>query len=361
MATLQRSLLTYIGKTRESAYNDSNSTGANYLRAVVDNPLATIPNQERRNDQGRNGSEFASTSCPTYWVPPALALSTDVDFDLVGRLALRAVGGTVTDTTVVALLAGKHSAPMLPPSTSLQLPSFNYITVFEGTDASYRYAGAVVDQFTLSKTGADIAKASFNIIGSGKHWQPHGVTSLPSAPSFSCLRPFGYLSYDNGSPVDLGADCDLRDWTVTLNNNHNLANDRCNADLAQDAGDPTSTGGASEAAYNSKAEHGDRTVTASVTVLIPTGSMTYWDDMVNGTVLTDFVFGARGADLDPGGTPDTTYEFVKVIIPSSQFTTISQVENNGKAAITMELLPLTSGTSVMTVEVQCSTIGNTFR
>ena len=361
MSYLQRSARTYISKTRESAFNDSNTTGANYLRAISDTPLVTIPNIEWRDDQGRSGSEFASSLCPTYWTSPGLALSTDVDFDLVGRLWLRAAGGTVTDSTVVSLLAGKHSAPMLDAASSLQLPSFNFITVVEGSGASFRYTGAVVDQATLSRTGIETAKASFNILGSGKHYAPHGVTSLPSAPSFSCLRPFGYLSYDDGSPVDLGADCDLRDWTITLNNNHNAANDRCNADSTQYGGDPTDTTTDLQAAYNSRLLHGDRTVTAQVTVLIPATTLAQWDDMINGTDLTNFTFGARGADLDPGGTPATTYEFIKIIIPTSRFRQIVNVDNNGKAAIQCDLQPLTSGSSLITVEVQNSTIGNTFR
>lgn len=357
MSFLQRSAITYISKTVEAAYNDSITAGASYNRVIQDTPLITIPNQEWRDDLGRNGSEFASAQCPTYWQNPTLNYSADGDYENIGRLWLRAAGGTITNTTTVALLAGKHSAPMLPSSSGLQLPSFNFATHLAGSDATYRFTGCVVDQATLSKTGVEFAKAQFNIIGSGKHYNPYGITSAPSAPAFACGRPFAFLSYDNGAPVDLGADCDTRDWTVTLNNNHNAANDRCNADSAQDPGDPTSTGGAGEAAYNSKLEHGDRTVTASITILIPATSLPQWDDMTSNTALTNFTFGIRGADLDPGGTPDTTYEFLKIIIPSSKFRQIVNVDNNGKAAIQCDLFPLTSGTSLITVEVQNSTIG----
>lgn len=356
MSFLQRSIETYISKTREATYNESITAGANFLRAIQDTPLISVPNQEWRDDLGRGGTEFASAQCPTYWSNPTLNLASDADFELIGRLWLRAAGGPITDTVPVALLAGKHSAPMLSSASGLQLPSFNFATNLGGTDATYRFTGGVVDQATLSKSGVEFAKAQFNIIGSGKHYNPYGITSAPSIPTFACGRPFAYLSYNNGGAVDLGADCSLRDWTVTLNNNHNAANDRCNADAAQDPGDPTTFATAGAAAYNSKLEHGDRSVSASVTIEIPATTLSQWDNMTANTALTNFTFGIRGIDLDPGGTPATTYEFLKIIIPTAKFRQIVNVDSNGKASIQCELFALTSGTSLLTVEVQNSNV-----
>jgi len=352
---LQRAAKLYIGKTRESAFNDSNTTGANYLRAVNDTPLVTIPNQEFRTDQGRAGSEFASALCKTYWEPSGINVAADADFDLAARLWLRAVGGTVTNTEIIAATAHTHGAPMLPESSGLQLPSFNAISVMEGSGYTFRYAGMVVGQATMSQDGVNAIKTSFNLVGSGKHWNPHGVTSLPSAPAFTCLRPFAYLSYDNGAPVDLGAGCTVRGWTITLDNALNPQDDRCTGDSTQDAGDPTATGGVSDAAYNSKIHHRDRTVTAQITIEADAGDE--WDDMVEGVTLTDVTFGARGADLDPGGTPDTTYQFLKIVIPTAKITRIQNVDSNGKFAVTIDLLPITSGTSLITATVQNATTG----
>lgn len=352
---LQRASKLYISKTVESPYNASITGGTNYIRALNDTPLVTIPNQEFRTDQGRAGSEFASAVCNTYWEPPGISLAADADFELMGRLWLRAVGGSITNTTTVALLAGKHSAPMLPESSGLQLPSFNAVSVMDGSGATYKFTGMCVGQATLSQEGVNAVKASFQLVGSGKYYSPHGVSSLPSLASFSCLRPYAYLSYDNGDPVDLGAGCTIRSWTVTLDNALAAQDDRCTGDLTQDAGDPSSTGGASDAAYNSKLTHRDRTVTAQLTILADT--LSELDDMWEKVTLTDFTFGVRGVDLDPGGTPDTTYEFLKLIIPSAKFTRAVNVDSNGKFAVTLDILPITSGTSVLTVEVQNSTIG----
>jgi hypothetical protein len=202
---LTRDVRTYLDKVRESSYNTPQTTGTNYERLVTTNAVVPIPNQEIRTDQGRAGSEFASAVCNTYWEPTTISVSGDGDFAGMGRLALRAVGGTITDATVVTSLAFSHTAPMLPGSSGLQLPSFNMIAAIESSGASYLYTGCVVDRMRLTKEAGQIAQLSFDILGSGKHRGPHAVTSLPSAPSFSCLRPYGYVSYDNGSPINLSA------------------------------------------------------------------------------------------------------------------------------------------------------------
>ena len=51
--------------------------------------------------------------CNTYFEPTAIQIGSDVDFDAIARLALRSVGGTVVDATVVSSVAYSHTAPML--------------------------------------------------------------------------------------------------------------------------------------------------------------------------------------------------------------------------------------------------------
>lgn len=344
---LTRDARVYLDKIRESSYNTPQTTGTNYERLVTTNQVVTIPNQEFRTDQGRAGSEFASAICNTYWEPPAISVAGEGDFAGMGRLALRAVGGTITDTTVVTAAAFKHSAPMLSSSSSLQLPSFNMISVIESSGASYLYTGCVVDRMRLSKEAGQLAQISFDILGSGKHRGPHAVSSLPSAPSFACLRPYGFVSYNNGGAIDLSSSCRVRSWNLELNNNHSPANNRCDGDSTQNADDYTASGGASDAAYLSKLEHGDRTVTASV-VLELDGTFDEHNDMAEKVTLTNFTLGYRGAVLDAGGP---TYESLKCIFASAAFQTSRFTDVNGKACVELTLLPLTSDTSVMTVEV----------
>lgn len=349
MAFLQRNAIAYQDKVRESSYNAAQTTGSNYERVIADQIVVTIPNPEKRTDLGRAGSEFATTQCNTYWTPTAISLGSDVDFNgPMGRLALRAVGGTITDTTVVTAAAFKHSAPMLPGSSGLQLPSFNYILDIPGSGADYLYTGMVVDRYRLSQDGADIAKVSIDLVGSGKHRSPNAVSSLPSASSFACVKPYAFLSYNNGGAIDLASGtCRVKSWFIEIANNHAPANDRCIGDSYQNYGDYTASGGASEAAYLGKLEHGDRTVSAEI-VLELDATLDEMNDMAENVSLTDVTFGARGAVLDAGGP---TYESLKFILATAQFQRITQTEVNGKACITLAFLPTTTGTSVVTCEV----------
>ena len=359
MAYLQRNAVLYIQKTRESSYNTPETTGSNYLRAVTDNNVVFIPNPEKRNDLGRAGSEFATGQCNTYWQPTAIAVAGEVDFNSVmARLWLRAVGGTITDATVVTAAAFSHTAPMLPGSSGLQLPSFNALADIPGSGADYLYTGLVVDRARLSQDGAGVAQCSFDLIGSGKHRSPGNVSSLPSASSFTCVKPYAYLSYNNGGAIDLASGtCRVKSWFVELSNNHSPQNDRCIGDSSQDYGDYTASGGASDAAYLGKLEHGDRTVTAEI-VLELDSSLDEMNDMAENVSLTNVVFGARGAVLDAGGP---TYESLKLTMATAQFQTIRQTEVNGKACITLAFLPTTTGTSVLSCEVVNATTATNFK
>lgn len=344
---LTRDVRTYLDIVRESTYNTPQTTGANYERLVTTNAVVFIPNQETRTDQGRAGSEFASAICNTYWEPAALTVAGEGDFAGFGRLALRAVGGTITDTTVVSAAAFKHSAPMLPGTTSLQLPSFNMIAAIESSGASYLYTGCVVDRMRVSKEAGQLAQISFDILGSGKHRGPHAVTSLPSTPSFGCTRPYGFASYNNGGAIDLSTGCRVKSWNLELANNHAPASNRCDGDSTQNKNDYTASGGASDAAFLGKLEHGDRTLTGEI-VLELDGTYAEHTDLTEKVTLTDFTVGYRGAVLDAGGP---TYETTKFIIPTAKFLTSRFTDVNGKACVTLSLLPVTSGTSVLTVEV----------
>lgn len=359
MAYLQRNAVLYLDKVRESTYNTPQTTGSNYERVVSDQNVVFIPNPEKRNDLGRAGSEFATTQCNTYWTPTAISINGDVDFNgIMARLGLRAVGGTITDTTVVSAAAFKHSAPMLSSASSLQLPSFNAIADIPGSGADYLYTGMVVDRYRLSQDGSEVAKVSVDLIGSGKHRTPNAVTSLPSASSFACVKPYAFLSYNNGGAIDLaGTSCRVKSWFIEIANNHAPQNERCIGDSYQDYGDYSASGGASEAAYLGKLEHGDRTVSAEI-VLELDSSLDEMNDMAENVSLTDVTFGARGAVLDAGGP---TYEYIKFIMATAQFTRIAQTEVNGKACITLAFLPTTTGTSVVTCEVVNATTATNFK
>lgn len=359
MAFLQRNAALYIAKTRESSYNTAETTGSNYIRVVNDQTVVFIPNPEKRTDLGRAGTEFATTQCNTYWNATTIPVAGEVDFNsIMARLWLRAVGGTITDTTVVTAAAFKHSAPMLPGSSGLQLPSFNAIMDIDGSGADYLYTGLVVDRARLSQDGANVAQCSFDLVGSGKHRTPNAVSSLPSVSSFTCVKPHAFLSYDNGGAIDLASGtCRVKSWFVELSNNHSPQNMRCIGDSSQNYGDYTASGGASDASFLGKLEHGDRAVTAQI-VLELDATLDEMNDMAENVTLTNVTFGARGAVLDAGGP---TYEYLKLIMATAQFSAVTQVDVNGTASITLTLLPVTTGTSVLTCEVVNATTATNFK
>jgi hypothetical protein len=322
----------YVSKLRETAFNTPFPAGGDYFRATTQNPLVLIPDMEKTDDSNRagNASEFPTTQCNQYWLPVAASFQDQANFDLFGRLALRAVGGTVTSTLVVTG-ATKHVANMLPKSSGLQYPSSTVVSELGG--ATFLFPGCVVDRFRMSQEGVNPVQCQFDLIGSGKHRSPHAVTApLPTASTFSCLKPKSILEYSDGSLKDLAAGCRVRSWSVEIANNHAPQDDRCIGDLTQNAGNFGVSGGLSDAAYLSKLTRGNRTVTAQIVILLDS-AMPEWLQMAENLALTTVTFGARGNQLAAG--PPAVHEALKVILPNARFSAVQEVDSNGKAALTL--------------------------
>lgn len=347
----------YISKRKESTFNTPYTAGADFLKATPDTPIVRIPQMQKRSDLGRAGSRFAHTQCNEYWLSPGISFAEDANFDLAGRLLLRALGGNVTTTTVVTSVAFKHTNKMLPVASGLQLPGSTVISVNAGSGASFLYPGCIVDSFEMSQEGTNPVKVSFDMLGTGKHRSPHAVTSLPSTPSFACLKSTAILNYtDGGGLVDLTSGCKIRNWRVRVSNNHNPVDDRCIGDPTQDAADYTASGGLSDAAYLQKLTHGDPTVEASITLLLDS-TLPEWLQMAQNEALTNITFGAVGAELDSGGP---TNENLKVIIPAGAFSAVEWTDSNGKAAVTLTFIAYEDGSSdsAVTAEVINGTSSN---
>ncbi len=333
----------WISKNRESAFNTPVTAGASFLSATSQNPIVLIPELEKTDDAGRagNASEFPTAQCNQYWAPPAASFSDQANFDLFGRLALRAVGGAVTDTTVVASVAFKHAANMLAKSVGLQYPSSTVISELGG--ASFLFPGMVVERFRLSQEGINPVIAQFDLLGSGKHRSPHAVTSLPSVPAFSCLKPKSFLEYtDDVGLKDLTTGCRVRSWFVEIVNNHAPADDRCIGDSSQNAGDYTASGGLSDAAFNSKLTRGNRAINAEIVILLDS-TLPEWLKMAENTALTNVTFGAKGAVLDATAP---TYQSLKVILPNAKFAAVREQDSNGKAALTLSFKAFYDSTAI---------------
>jgi hypothetical protein len=337
----------YISKTREAALNTDETAGANFLRVLTQQPTFILPQFEFTSDAGKpgNGHEFETYACPTYVTHPAFSLTDDVNVSYFGRLALRAVGGTVTTAQQEATAAYKHSAKQLLASTSLQLPSSTLISLLGG--ASFRVAGMVVDRFRLSQNRADVPQCAVDLIGTGDFTTPHGVTSLPATASIlQCLDGNqSAVSWTDrvGAQNFSGAGCALRSWFVEIANNTRL-NDRC-------PGDPVVTvveGAVEETfAYVQKLKHGARTVTAQIVITLDS-TIPDWLTYGTNDVLTDVTFRAQGEIIE------TIYRnSLGIILSKGRITSIDPIENEGDACLAINLTGVWDGTdaTVATVEV----------
>jgi hypothetical protein len=171
----QRDARFWISKL-PGAFNAFQETGTEYLLARIGSPFVLLPTQEKENDAGQagNGHPYATFQCNRYWLPMSAQIDAQADFDLLGRLWLRALGGDVVDSVVSAGAAWKHAANQKPIAEGLDLDSFNAISELGGVSSIH--AGVVMDSFQMSQdAGAAIPRVAAGMLSSGKHRGPHQI------------------------------------------------------------------------------------------------------------------------------------------------------------------------------------------
>jgi hypothetical protein len=341
MATfLTNDVALYVSKTRESAYNTDETTGTNYLKVRTQQPGYVLPQVEFINDAGvpGNGHEFATEWCATYIAHPAITFTDDINFGVAGRLALRALGGAVTTAQLASTTAYKHSCSMLTIASGRQLPSTTIAALLGG--ASFRMAGMVVDRYRISQNRADRPQYSCDMVGSGDFTTPHGLTSLPSTvDTAACLNGNStsvYWTDADGTTTFSGATCTLRSWFVEVANSLRL-NDRCPGDSTKTLTyDSTTT----NPAFAGKLLRGSRAVTAQIVILLDS-TIVPWERFVTGQELTDVTFKAQS-----GTEAGTGHKFtVNYIIPKARITSVEPTDNDGDAALTINLVGMYDSTS----------------
>ena len=330
---LTNDLALYFSKTREASYNAGVASGANYSKIRTTQPQFLLPQIEFVNDANRpgNGHEFATEWCASYITQPAFSVTDDINFGIAGRLALRALGGTVTSAQQGSTTAYKHSCNMLPIASGRQLPSFSAASELGG--ASFKMDGMVVDSYRVSQTRADRPQYSVNVIGSGKHTTPHGLTSLPATmDTVSCLNGNAtevYWTDSSGTTTFSGVSCVLRSWFIDIANN-SRTNDRCAGDLTQTMTYNSTT---TYPAYVSKTLRGSRVVTAQIQILLDS-TIVPWERYVTGQELTNITFKAQSSS-----EAGTGYKYgVNFIIPKARIQSIESGDSDGDAALTINLL-----------------------
>jgi hypothetical protein len=172
---LQRDARFWISKL-PGAFDAFEEVGTNYLLARMGSPTVLLPKMEKFNDAGQagNGHGYATFQCNGYWLPLAAQIDDTPNFDLTGRIWLRALSGDVVDSVVSAGAAWKHAANQLPIPAGLQLKSFSAISELNG--ASSIHSGVVVDEIEFSQeAGAAIPRIRYALISGGRHRSPHQI------------------------------------------------------------------------------------------------------------------------------------------------------------------------------------------
>ena len=323
----------YLSTTRESSLNTQETTGSNFEKIATTQGQYVLPQIGITSNAGRPGAghEFATSRCVTYVEHPRLTVTDEINTSYGGRLALRALGGSVTATQQGVTAAYKHSCVMYNTASSgLQLPSSTFISKI-GTDASFLYAGAVVNSFTMSQTAADRPTFSAELIATGKFVRPHGVTSLPSSIStLTCLDGNQtVISWTDtvGAQTLTGAGCGVRSSSVSIQNNLQL-NDRCPGDSTVTITDSGSSL-TETPAYVGRLRLGDRVATAQITML-QDSDVANWLTYATTDQLTDFTITYRGAVIA------STHRYaVSYIFPKCHIINVETTEDNGYAAYTM--------------------------
>lgn len=334
----------WISNTLEASYNTSEPTGANYSFVPTLNPFFALPVVEKVNDAQRIGRNAASHLCNTYWSHYEMSLQDDVETDVPGRLCRRALGGAVTDTLVVAGVYS-HTFAMLNPQVGVNLPSFS-VPVLLGA-ASFLFAGCRVDRFKIMQQNNERVQYEADILGSGKFTTPHGLAALPALANVPCMDGFRtevtYVDPSGPTTINLGTLGTLMEWSVELQNN--LRRNR------RRVGDPIQTVANGSAAHVRNEPLGSERTT-TIGLKMDFVDLTEWQNAVANKPLEDLKFTVKGPLID------ATYrhEF-EIIVPDFAFEVVTPDEDEGDAAIAINVMPFEDSVSkgTITARVQNAT------
>ena len=321
----------YFSKEKEATFNTASSTGSDYLKVTTSNPAFILPNYEITTDAGKpgNGHEFPTYQCITYVTHPAISITDQMNPFIGGRLALRALGGTITSSNPNGTTY-KHTNKLLPVASGRQLPGTSAALLLGG--ASFKFHGMVVDRFRLSQTGAEVPQYQCDLVGTGKFTNPHGLSGLPtSTTDLQCLdgnqSVVSWTSSDGAETLTNTANFNLRSWFVEIANNTKL-NDRQAGDSELSL---TYQGVTETPAYVSRLRRGSRVITAAVQIALDS-TIAEWERYTVGEELTDVTFKAQGAVISGGVRYGITF-----ILGSARIASVETGTDDDIATVTLNL------------------------
>lgn len=325
----------WISKTLESAYNTPEGTGSNYSFIPTVNPFYQLPTIEKVNNANLVGRNAASHTCSTYWSNPAYGLNEDVETDVPARLFRRCLGGSVTDTLVETGVYD-HTFPILSPQVGSILPSFSMVSLLDV--ASFLFAGMMVESFKVSQQGSQRAKFDAQLVGSGKFTNPHGLTGLPALVDPPCMDGFRtVVTYvdDTAATINLSTLGTLIEWMVEHKNNIRTQKRRV-GDTIQTV---SSTGTAAHVKSMPRGKY-----ETTISLKLDFVDLTNWTKSAQNKTFTDLKFKIVGPTV--GAT--SRHEF-EIIVPSFTFETVAPDDDEGDAAITINVIPFQDSVSAGTI------------
>jgi hypothetical protein len=325
----------WISKTLESSFNTPEATGSNYAFLPTTDAFYQLPQIEKVNDAGRIGRNAASHTCSTYWSNPQYSIKDDIETGVPARLFARALGGSVTDSLVETGVYD-HTFAILDPLVGSVLPSFSMASLLGA--ASFLFAGMMVERVKFSQKGSDRAVYEADVIGSGKFTNPHGLASLPALATTPCMDGFRtsatYVD-DTAATIDLSSLGTLIEWMVEHKNNIRGTKRR--------VGDTIQTVSSTGTAAHVKAMPRGKYET-QISMLLDFVDLTNWTKSVQGKTFTNLKFKAVGPAI--GAT--SRHEF-EIIVPSFTFETVAPGDDEGDAAIQVNVLPYQDGVTNGTI------------
>ena len=313
----------YIGTAVEGTYNTATTGGSNYTRIWGKTLPEILPESEDFTDEGLLGVSRTNAKklCKFNWKEPAFPIAGEIDnfSSFMGRLALRAVGGTITITEPVSSTVYLHTAV---PATAHQLSG---TSVCYSHDAnSFLYAGCVVERFKFTQEGLAMPTYEIDMLGTGKHTTPHGLSSLPtSEPSLDCVDPYNsqFIWTDaDSTTTDFGAGSRLMGFSFEYKNNHILGDKRM--------GEGTSGPSGGVLHHRGAIKRGEPTVTASVKLAFAAADIDEWTRYAKNQTFTNGTFRVKGSIAS-----GSTRYALEAIIPTFKIGGPIAVSTNNKIAI----------------------------
>jgi hypothetical protein len=349
-----------LSKTPEADFNELKTDGADFLRLQTrGNPIA-LPRLGKTDtlDLIGAGNEFATEPLHVqYWEHPVLALSGDVDFDLLPYYAARVFGGTNAAPSTVATTCKEHILKLQTDLEGRQLPSSNFISSIGYVDddnpgADVQWTGVVPESLQISQSRADSPVWQVEFVGSGGFARPVDEDVRADLPvlvgddtaNHKDMWAHGaavVVQYTDGSTYNLATAGRIRSWNFQFNNNLRR-DDRRPGDPFRIANDPTS------GAYVNRLLRGRRSCGAQIVVSMDE-AMEEFVTATQNRVVDNLTFLMKG-QLIAGASAPTNYAF-EIKMPKAQLRDVTPGNENDDATLTLDWYMLKGSGEYVTARV----------